>query len=146
MAHPQFPGFARMRRELAFLRVTATHARWRSMVKAGFDPNQPRVPAGNSDGGQWTSTGSGRSSGETIVRDKTGKEPWNSIVTARREDGSIARETVLSRDGSAIRSEFPASPDEAGFDERHTVVGADGTIVTFQKGPHKEFSDPTARL
>ncbi|MGE0564707.1 MAG: hypothetical protein AB7O50_09355 [Pseudolabrys sp.] len=22
--------------------------------KAGFDPNQPRVPAGNSDGGQWT--------------------------------------------------------------------------------------------
>ncbi|MGE4164542.1 MAG: hypothetical protein AB7E67_01000 [Xanthobacteraceae bacterium] len=25
--------------------------------KAGFDPNQPRVPAGNSDGGQWTDTG-----------------------------------------------------------------------------------------
>ena len=23
----------------------------------GYDPNQPRVPAGNSDGGQWTSTG-----------------------------------------------------------------------------------------
>jgi hypothetical protein len=23
--------------------------------KAGFDPNQPRVPAGNPDGGQWTS-------------------------------------------------------------------------------------------
>ncbi len=23
-------------------------------LKAGFDPNQPRVPAGNPDGGQWT--------------------------------------------------------------------------------------------
>jgi hypothetical protein len=27
--------------------------------KAGFDPNQPRVPAGNSDGGQWTDAGGG---------------------------------------------------------------------------------------
>ncbi len=27
--------------------------------RAGFNPNQPRVPAGNSDGGQWTSEGSG---------------------------------------------------------------------------------------
>ena len=27
------------------------------VVKTGFDPNQPRVPAGNPDGGQWTSTG-----------------------------------------------------------------------------------------
>ena len=26
-------------------------------VKAGFDPNQPRVPAGSSDGGRWTSGG-----------------------------------------------------------------------------------------
>lgn len=23
------------------------------LIKAGFDPNQPRVPAGNPDGGQW---------------------------------------------------------------------------------------------
>ncbi len=30
-------------------------------VKANFDPNQPRVPAGNPDGGQWTSTGGGSS-------------------------------------------------------------------------------------
>jgi hypothetical protein len=27
--------------------------------KAGFNPNQPRVPAGNPDGGQWTDGGSG---------------------------------------------------------------------------------------
>jgi hypothetical protein len=28
-------------------------------VKAGFDPSQPRVPAGNSEGGEWTDTGGG---------------------------------------------------------------------------------------
>lgn len=28
-------------------------------VKAGFRPEQPRIPAGNSDGGQWTGEGSG---------------------------------------------------------------------------------------
>jgi hypothetical protein len=25
--------------------------------RSGYDPNQPRVPAGNPDGGQWTSSG-----------------------------------------------------------------------------------------
>ena len=29
-------------------------------VKANFNPNQPRVPAGNPDGGQWTRTGGRR--------------------------------------------------------------------------------------
>jgi hypothetical protein len=32
-------------------------------VKAGFDPNQARVPAGNPDGRQWTSTGGESGSG-----------------------------------------------------------------------------------
>jgi hypothetical protein len=30
-------------------------------LKAGFNPDQPRVPAGNPDGGQWTSGGGGDS-------------------------------------------------------------------------------------
>ena len=32
-------------------------------VKANFDPNQPRVPAGNPDGGQWTDAGGGGDNG-----------------------------------------------------------------------------------
>jgi hypothetical protein len=31
--------------------------RFLQKVKAGFNPDQPRVPAGNPDGGQWTSEG-----------------------------------------------------------------------------------------
>jgi hypothetical protein len=27
------------------------------LIKAGFNPDEPRVPAGNPDGGQWTSSG-----------------------------------------------------------------------------------------
>ena len=40
--------------------LEASIARLRSVIdelKANFDPNQPRVPAGNSDGGQWTDVG-----------------------------------------------------------------------------------------
>jgi hypothetical protein len=34
--------------------VEAKHAKLVLAFKAGFNPNQPRVPAGNTDGGQWT--------------------------------------------------------------------------------------------
>jgi hypothetical protein len=40
------------------LRARVVEAKLRALertVKAGFDPNEPRVPAGNSQGGQWTS-------------------------------------------------------------------------------------------
>ena len=30
---------------------------WKLLQKAGYDPNEPRVPAGNPDGGQWTRDG-----------------------------------------------------------------------------------------
>lgn len=59
-----------------FLRLKWRRAveRWRDKAaefvlaaKAGFDPNQPRVPAGNPDGGHWTSSGDG-SVGRTGTR------------------------------------------------------------------------------
>jgi hypothetical protein len=44
------------------LRARVVEAKLRELeraVKAGFDPNQPRLPAGNPGGGQWTNGGSG---------------------------------------------------------------------------------------
>jgi hypothetical protein len=38
----------------------------RSLIK-DYDPGQPRVPAGNSDGGQWTSESGGESSSESAI-------------------------------------------------------------------------------
>ena len=46
---------------LSALRFKLALLKWR--IKAGFNPNQPRVPAGNPDGGQWTSEGGGSSGG-----------------------------------------------------------------------------------
>jgi hypothetical protein len=101
----------------------------------GFDPNQPRVPAGHSDGGQWTDEpGAGASSAtrREVTGDHTGKETWSSFVNAYRPDGSLAEQRVFNRDGSTIVSEFnePGGPDD--WDERHTVITADGQKVTFE--------------
>jgi hypothetical protein len=55
---------ARLRRVGWLLHARAVEAKHAQLVlafKAGFNPNQPRVPAGNSDGGQWTGGGSGSS-------------------------------------------------------------------------------------
>jgi hypothetical protein len=39
--------------------IAAFTRHWDTCRKAGFDPNQPRMPVGNPDGGQWTSEGGG---------------------------------------------------------------------------------------
>ncbi|KQX40121.1 hypothetical protein ASD04_05635 [Devosia sp. Root436] len=50
-----------MKRAIAILRAAAIETRLtlamnrlRSALKAGYDPNQPREPAGRPTGGQWT--------------------------------------------------------------------------------------------
>lgn len=56
---------ASLRFELALLKEVL---KARNAKKSGFDPNQPRVPAGNSDGGQWANGGGeGSTSGNTAV-------------------------------------------------------------------------------
>jgi hypothetical protein len=45
-------------------------------ARHGFDPNQPRVPAGNSDGGQWTSENAGGQNEMQIVSDATPDNRW----------------------------------------------------------------------
>jgi len=56
------------------------HKLGRVLVKAGFEPNQPRVPAGNPDGGQWTSTGGSSNA--------TGSTTLDKIVTLARRIAS----------------------------------------------------------
>jgi hypothetical protein len=116
----------------------------------GYDPNQPRVPAGHSDGGQWTRTpGSGApaSARREAVVDRTKQETWGSYVNTYRSDGTLAERRVFNRDGSRIVSEFdvPGSPGD--WEERHTVVLADGSKVTFQNsGDLQAIYDGDGRL
>lgn len=47
------------------------------LCKAGFNPDEPRVPAGNPDGGQWTREGGDGSSSESaVVSDATADNSW----------------------------------------------------------------------
>jgi hypothetical protein len=103
-----------------------------SAARHAYDPNQPRVPAGHHEGGQWTATpGSGTpSQRREAILDRSGKESWGSYVNTYRSDGTLAEQRVFNRDGSRIVSEFG---DGAGrWDERHTVVTADRRKFVFE--------------
>lgn len=129
--------------------------------KAGFDPSQPRVPAGNSDGGQWTS-GGGSTSGGTrpaersrsresrrresqravrsrTFRDHSGQEPWKSRTEHYGRDGSVASRTVENRDGSKIESST-GSRRAGKTSQRSTVKLPNGKSFTF------ETQDETQRV
>jgi hypothetical protein len=100
----------------------------------GYDPNQPRVPSGHGDGGQWTKTGGGT---PTIARreavvDHGKQESWGSYVDGYRADGSLAEQRVFNRDRSRIISEFKPPDDPGDWDERHIVVLPEGQKFTFE--------------
>ena len=63
---------------LAARRFQLAYARHvQALVKAGFNPDQPRVPAGNPDGGQWTSGGgNGGLNDLRIISDETPDNNW----------------------------------------------------------------------
>jgi hypothetical protein len=116
----------------------------------GYDPNQPRVPAGHHDGGRWTRTeGSGVSASarrEAVV-DHSKQEAWGSYVDTYRPDGTLAEQRVFNRDGSRIVSEFNARGSSDDWDERHTVVLSDGSKATFQtSGDAQEIYDGDGHL
>ncbi len=61
---------ARLRRVKSALWGSIVEAKLRRLeraLKANFDPNQPRVPAGNPHGGEWTGTGGSGGSDDTQV-------------------------------------------------------------------------------
>jgi len=87
--------------------------------RRGYDPNQPRVPAGHSDGGQWTSSGQG---------------------SAPSDD------TIVNPDGSTVRSQTNDGTSSAPWDERHTVRMPSGEEFTFENfGPTQTIYDSDGR-
>lgn len=159
-----------IRHTIAGLQLELSLLRFELALKANFNPSQPRLPAGDPDGGQWTrvggtggaarrrnpppsQTGSGRP-GDAIGSVPARSQAQDSDATAEgwtvigaRTDGVVREETVVHRDGSAIRAEVSASPLTTGWDERYTVIGPDGTILTFQnRGHQQQVFDSNASL
>jgi|EndMetStandDraft_8_1072994.scaffolds.fasta_scaffold36819_2 hypothetical protein len=116
----------------------------------GYDPNQPRVPAGRRDGGQWTRTGGSgapASRRREAVVDRSKQETWGSYVDTYRSDGTLAEQRVFDRDGSRIVSEFNAPGNPGDWDERHTVALSDGSKFRFQtSGDVQEIYDGDGNL
>ena len=54
-------GLLRLKWLAAATRVEIAMRRHDRALKYGFNPNEPRVPRGNPDGGQWTDGGGGSS-------------------------------------------------------------------------------------
>ena len=139
---------SQLKSSLAFRRLQLAYAR--NLVafgKAGFNPAQPRVPAGHPEGGQWTRDGGAADAGpyRDVIRDTSGQQPWEAYANHYREDGSLAEQAVVNRDGSAIRAQF-ASSEAIGWDERYAVTTADGDVTTFQNaGPVQTIFDGEGR-
>jgi len=87
---------------LASQRVQVKFLRLDLMLKAGFDPSQPRVPAGNPDGGEWTRPGGGRwqLAQNTPRRPVSGSRPRNGLGQA-----TPAQQTMLD----SLRSQADAA-------------------------------------
>lgn len=92
----------------------------RHLLQRKYSPGQPRVPAGNTGGGRWTSheggggpragfgfglgagpgePGEGASEGGAVV-DTTGEASWSSFTEGYSDDGSVFERDVTNRDGS----------------------------------------------
>lgn len=93
--------------------------------KTNFNPGQPRVPAGNPDGGQWTDSGpaAGRSSGEGRTRVAQNDQPDRyrvDLLEEERSGGHTYRQHVgMSEEAlkDRVRASILADPDP----ERHSI-------------------------
>jgi hypothetical protein len=80
-------------------------------ARANFNPNQPRVPAGNADGGRWTDTGGG----------------WRLLRRERIEGGD--RTTHEGPGGVRITSERSTGSASGGVASRHFVRAPGGASL-----------------
>jgi hypothetical protein len=81
---------AALRHALAFRHMGALHRI--ALRHSHFNANQPRVPAGNPDGGQWTTADSGRGNDARVMSDATPDNDWKpgrQYATKRRGRGSV---------------------------------------------------------
>jgi hypothetical protein len=103
-----------------------------------YDPNQPRVPAGNPDGGQWTAEG-GTSAGDDSTSD-SGRDggdgddpsadhsgnalPIEQVGFTREERKMTAQEFISANCNASILREFPSEFLELTIEE---IAGLSGS-------------------
>jgi hypothetical protein len=79
-----------------------------SAVKANFDPNQPRVPRGNPDGGQWSSAGGGSGRTRLAQTSRSGRHIGSDAEGTPEQEARLAAEEVQAQE--AIRRVARSTP------------------------------------
>src|SRR5687767_7623019 len=95
-----------MRCETAAMQLELALLRLRLALKAAFDPNQPRVPAGRPEGGQWTRAGGGVIAweGTRLAQDeRPAGLPIDLLEEERRGGHTIARHVGRSPESLLAR-------------------------------------------
>ncbi|MFC5067652.1 hypothetical protein [Flaviflagellibacter deserti] len=114
--------------------------------KANFDPNQPRVPRGNADGGQWTDTG-GRAGG-TGGPLQTGRA--SSETPPNSGDQPPLRVTIEKEPSRPWLDRFFEGEDELSIEDENFLLAAVGhhffPVGKFKKLPLSKAAKKIFRL
>jgi hypothetical protein len=120
MAHRQ--AIVRLRDELDKIAFELKYRRL--MRKAGFNPDQPRVPAGQHEGGQWTSEGGGGgiSGGEPSSQgDETVGEGGGASDAGTGDSEFPSEHIQLAGDLPPLRRIHPDSTYESDSEAKHAL-------------------------
>lgn len=112
---------------LAVLRTETKLIRLRRSLSRKYSPDQPRAPAGQSDGGRWVS--GGEPSGGLIDQLPRGGGRWASLDAAD-SDTEAPHRTLLDGGGEVLTLRIRSGRGD--WDEQHKVVTPDGESRLFE--------------
>jgi hypothetical protein len=112
---------------LAVLRTETKLVRLRRSLSRKYSADQPRAPAGQSDGGRWVPDGGG-ARGSLIDRLPRGGGRWASLDAA--EPGANAPQRTLLDGGEVLTLRVRSGHGD--WEEQHTVVTPDGESRLFE--------------
>jgi hypothetical protein len=118
--------------------------RWQRFVqkvKAGFNPDQPRVPAGNPDGGQWTSDGNS----SERVSSEGNSEGYRSSAT------DLSGQRRSKADGHhhvprGVYEKLPLPPETRKVFEEGKTGPLYDTRSNKYDTPHRQYNEAVANL
>lgn len=106
-----------------------------------YSPNQQRVPAGDPNGGRWTSgdvanpfrppRSDANNKDHEDSANRVSQNSWKSAIISRWPDGSPKTQTAVDELGTIIHAELSQPGGGGGWDERYTVSTKEGP-VTFE--------------
>lgn len=138
----EIPSISRLRRSVASLRILLAVGRIDSRErKAGYNADQPRLPAGQTGGGQWTDGGAGGGSvtPEANADESGGSRPRIEIYVPTRNEGGARGESTS--DGPPI-GDPPEIPIAEFLTKRTLYQFVKEATIWLSKAVLKEVANP----